>query len=127
MSVIGAADVDAAAGAGVLRIGARDIVTPLARERARESGVQIVVGTPGTTAALAGDGRSGAPHRTGAPLGGGGTVAAGQPPADGRPMSSMPQPRGLRGPAGTNRPTSSVPQPGHTGPSPAPPRTAARP
>ncbi|WP_226351403.1 malate dehydrogenase [Pseudonocardia sp. ICBG601] len=49
MSVIGAAQVDAAVG-GVLRVTARDIVTPLARERARELGVEIVSG-PAPTAA----------------------------------------------------------------------------
>ncbi|MBW0122270.1 malate dehydrogenase [Pseudonocardia oceani] len=55
MTVVGAADVDAAAARGVLQVGARDIVTPLARERAREAGVEIVVATPGAAAAVAGD------------------------------------------------------------------------
>lgn len=55
--VWGAAAVDAAAADGVLRVGARDVVTPLARERARELRVEIVVETPGTAAALAGDAR----------------------------------------------------------------------
>ncbi|MBW0097490.1 lactate dehydrogenase, partial [Pseudonocardia sp. KRD-184] len=50
MTVVGAADVDAAAARGVLQVGARDIVTPLARERAREAGVEIVVATPGAAA-----------------------------------------------------------------------------
>ncbi|SHL35988.1 malate dehydrogenase (NAD) [Pseudonocardia thermophila] len=45
MTVVGAAAVDAATG-GVLHVGARDVVTPLARERARELGVEIVVGSP---------------------------------------------------------------------------------
>jgi malate dehydrogenase len=58
MTVFGAADVDAAAGVGVLPVAARDVVTPLARERARELGVQIVLATPGTTAALTGDRRA---------------------------------------------------------------------
>ena len=56
MTVIGAGDVDAAAAAGILPIAARDIVTPLARELARELGVEIVLATPGTAAALLGDG-----------------------------------------------------------------------
>ncbi|GAY11950.1 malate dehydrogenase [Pseudonocardia sp. N23] len=46
MTVWGAAAVDEAAGAGVVHVGARDVVTPLARERARELGVEIVVGSP---------------------------------------------------------------------------------
>jgi malate dehydrogenase len=52
MSVWGAADVDAAVAQGsrVVRVAARDVVTPLARERARELGVAIEVGAaqPGT-------------------------------------------------------------------------------
>lgn len=56
MTVFGAADVDAASAAGILQVAARDVVTPLARERARELGVQIVLATPGTSAAVAGDG-----------------------------------------------------------------------
>jgi malate dehydrogenase len=55
VSVVGAGEVEAAATAGVLTLGPRDIVTPLARERARDLGVQLVVGTPGTAAAVAGD------------------------------------------------------------------------
>lgn len=55
MSVVGAAEVEAAAAAGVLQLGARDVVTPLARERARDLGVELVLGTPGTAAAVAGD------------------------------------------------------------------------
>jgi malate dehydrogenase len=55
VSVVGAEEVEGAAAAGVLPVGARDIVTPLARERARELGVQLVVATPGTAAAVVGD------------------------------------------------------------------------
>jgi malate dehydrogenase len=55
MTVFGASDVDAAEVHGILQVGAGDIVTPLARERARELGVQIVIGTPGAAAAVAGD------------------------------------------------------------------------
>jgi malate dehydrogenase len=55
MTVVGAADVEAATGTGVLQVGARDLVTPLARERARELGVQVVVGTAGAAAAVTGD------------------------------------------------------------------------
>ncbi|MGD9988336.1 lactate/malate family dehydrogenase, partial [Pseudonocardia sp.] len=48
MTVWGAAAVDeaVAGGAGAVHVGARDVVTPLARERARELGVEIVVGSP---------------------------------------------------------------------------------
>lgn len=48
MTVWGAAAVDEAVsgGAGVVHVGTRDVVTPLARERARELGVEIVVGSP---------------------------------------------------------------------------------
>ncbi len=55
MTVFGASDVDAAERSGVLQVDAKDIVTPLARERARELGVQIVLATPGTAAAVEGD------------------------------------------------------------------------
>jgi malate dehydrogenase len=51
MSLIGAQDVEAAVG-GVLRVMPEDLVTPLARDRARELGVEIVAGNrqaPGTT------------------------------------------------------------------------------
>jgi malate dehydrogenase len=68
VSVVGAEEVEGAAAAGVLPVGARDIVTPLARERARELGVQLVVATPGTAAAVVGDrlaARSGSVSDTG--------------------------------------------------------------
>jgi malate dehydrogenase len=55
VSVVGAGEVEAAAAAGVLTVGPRDIVTPLAHERARDLGVQLVIGTPGTAAAVVGD------------------------------------------------------------------------
>jgi malate dehydrogenase len=42
MTVIGAAQVEAAAGQGSLSVGPRDVITPLAAERARELGLQIV-------------------------------------------------------------------------------------
>lgn len=45
MSVWGAADVDAVGAGGTVSVGARDLVTPLARERAQELGVTIVVGS----------------------------------------------------------------------------------
>ncbi|MGE3289407.1 MAG: hypothetical protein AB7J32_25375, partial [Pseudonocardia sp.] len=50
--VVGAADVDAAA-PGPLRVGPRAVVTPLARERARELGVEIVVAATPTPASSA--------------------------------------------------------------------------
>ncbi|MCF7547570.1 malate dehydrogenase [Pseudonocardia sp. WMMC193] len=48
MTVWGAAAVDSAADTadGTLYVGPRDVVTPLARERARELAVEIVVGSP---------------------------------------------------------------------------------
>jgi malate dehydrogenase len=45
MTVFSAADVDAAAAGGTLHIGPGDLVTPLARERAGDLGVEILVGT----------------------------------------------------------------------------------
>jgi malate dehydrogenase len=45
MTVRGAADVDAVGEGGTLTLGPRDIVTPLARERAQELGVSLVVGS----------------------------------------------------------------------------------
>ena len=75
MSVVGAGEVEAATAAGVLAVGARDIVTPLARERARELGVLLVVATPGAAAAVAGDrldaSGPGRPSRGAAPSSGG--------------------------------------------------------
>lgn len=54
MRVWGAADVDAAADEGAtLRVGPDDLVTPLARERARELGVEIAASPPGPAAAPA--------------------------------------------------------------------------
>lgn len=50
MTVFGAGDVEAAVPTGVLRVAARDVVTPLARERARELGVEIVEARPETAA-----------------------------------------------------------------------------
>jgi malate dehydrogenase len=47
VSVVGADEVEAAVAAGLLRLGPRDVVTPLARERARDLGVELVVGTTG--------------------------------------------------------------------------------
>ncbi len=44
MTVWGAVDVDAAGEGGALHVAARDVVTPLARERAEELGVTIAVG-----------------------------------------------------------------------------------
>ena len=54
MTVWGAAAVDEAVsgGAGVVHVGTRDVVTPLARERARELGVEIVVGSPAPVPAV---------------------------------------------------------------------------
>jgi malate dehydrogenase len=45
MTVWGAADVDAVGEGGTLTVSPRDIVTPLARERAQELGVSLVVGS----------------------------------------------------------------------------------
>lgn len=50
MKVWGAGDVDAAGSAGgTLRVGPKDIVTPLARERAKDLGVEIVTGSDPST------------------------------------------------------------------------------
>lgn len=43
MTVFGAGDIEAAASAGTLRVGPRDLVTPLARERAKDLGVKITI------------------------------------------------------------------------------------
>ncbi len=53
MTVWGAAAVEdaAAAAGGRIHVGARDVVTPLARERARELGLEIVVASPARTTA----------------------------------------------------------------------------
>jgi malate dehydrogenase len=48
MTVWGAADVDAVGEGGTLTVTPRDIVTPLARERAQELGVSVVVGSAST-------------------------------------------------------------------------------
>lgn len=50
MTVWGAGDVEAVAEGGTLTVGPRDLVTPLARERARDRGVHVVVGTGAPTA-----------------------------------------------------------------------------
>jgi len=50
MTVRGAADVDAVGEGGTLHVSARDVVTPLARERAQELGV-TVVGSPANSPA----------------------------------------------------------------------------
>jgi malate dehydrogenase len=44
MTIWSAADIDTVGASGTLRVEARDIVTPLARERARDLGVHIVTG-----------------------------------------------------------------------------------
>jgi len=63
MTVWGAAAVDeaVAGGAGVVHVGTRDVVTPLARERARELGVEIVVGSPAPPSAAPRGARPAAP------------------------------------------------------------------
>ncbi|QJY49218.1 malate dehydrogenase [Pseudonocardia broussonetiae] len=95
--VVGADDVDAAAQAGILAVGPRDVVTPLARERARERGVEIVVATPGTTAAVTGDRRTGS-----------GTSSV--PPPRPAPAAPRPSPAGARPPTVTGR-SSTAPRP----------------
>lgn len=92
MTVWGADDVDAAAAAGTLRIGPKDLVTPLARERAKELGVEIVAaaGEPPAPPAAAPT-RFSAPFRR--------RPYAVTPP---RPDATSPQP--ASGPAGPARP-----------------------
>jgi malate dehydrogenase len=65
MTVWGADAVHAAAGTGTLRVNAGDVVTPLARDVASESGVQIVVA--GTTSLPERKPPPAAPYRRGAP------------------------------------------------------------
>ncbi|GEL16551.1 malate dehydrogenase [Pseudonocardia asaccharolytica] len=101
MTVFGASDVDAAIG-GRLHVGPRDLVTPLARERARELEVEIVVGP---------------------------APAANEPaaPVPDRPTSSVPQPTAPPAPAASVPP----PGPPARSPRPSPtspiPRVAPRP
>jgi malate dehydrogenase len=87
--VVGADDVDAAAAAGILAVGPRDVVTPLARERARERGVEIVVATPGTAAAISGDRRPGG-SRSGPSTS---SASAREPGRGAAAVSSVPPPR----------------------------------
>ncbi|MEU6698584.1 malate dehydrogenase [Pseudonocardia sp. NPDC046786] len=111
MTVHGAASVDAAAG-GTLYVRPGDIVTPLARERARELAVQIVTGPPPAAAPGAGAPPAsvaghapatgpGAPRATGS--GSAGTVHAPTGPASGgapaTPLSGGPPPP-VRPPSG---------------------------
>ncbi|WP_224403016.1 malate dehydrogenase [Pseudonocardia sp. ICBG1034] len=92
MSVIGAAQVDDAVG-GVLRVAARDVVTPLARERARELGVDIVSGpataapTPTAAPVPAAD-----PARSSATTTPPSAVRGAGPPPPPRPIASVPPP-----------------------------------
>lgn len=87
--VVSADDVDAAARAGILAVGPRDVVTPLARERAKERGIEIVLATPGTTAAVSGD-RS--PRPTSSVPGPGPATAATSSVAPPRPAPAAPRP-----------------------------------
>ncbi|WP_296370368.1 MULTISPECIES: malate dehydrogenase [unclassified Pseudonocardia] len=118
MTVFGAADVDAAERSGVLQVGAKDVVTPLARERARELGVQIIFATPGTAAAVDGDRR----HSSSA-----------QYPSSPvpRPSSSVPQPALPAHPSSSTtaarRPAVAPPTPSPAGPTPSRAAVRARP
>lgn len=109
--VVGADDVDAAAQAGILAVGPRDVVTPLARERARERGVEIVVATPGSTAAVAGDRRprptSSVPVRDPGP---GPAATSSVPPPRPAPAAPRPSPAGARPPTVTGR-SATAPRP----------------
>ncbi len=106
MTVIGAAQVEAAGG-GTLTVGARDVVTPLAAERARELGVAIVrgatagTGAPGATAPQASPiPQVSSPINSGRP-------AAPRPPSRG-PWTTQPVSRAARpdGPSALRRPPS---------------------
>ncbi|MFP5021610.1 malate dehydrogenase [Pseudonocardia phyllosphaerae] len=102
MTVIGAAQVDGAVGdGGVLRVGPRDVVTPLARERARELDVEIVAGTD-----AAGNAGPAAPGNAG--LGSAGPGSAGPDSAatgaGGAPLSPSPAGRGHGGAQGAPPP-----------------------
>lgn len=108
--VVGADDVDAAARSGILAVGSRDVVTPLARERARERGVEIVVATPGTTAAVSGDRR---PRPTSVPVrdpGPGGAATSSVAPPRPVPVAPRPSPAGARPPTVTGR-SATAPRP----------------
>jgi len=117
----GAAGRGAAAGGGRLHVGPRDVVTPLARERARDLGVEIVVGsavpaaTPSPTAApqpgvaVARQGPAGRARP-------GYSTAAPEPPARdgaGRSGTSAPAP-GLPPRAGTSRQGAAAATPGRS-------------
>ena len=109
--VVGADDVDSAAQAGILAVGPRDVVTPLARERARERGVEIVVATPGTTAAVSGDRRarptSSVPVRGPGP---GAAATSSVAPPRPAPAAPRPSPAGARPPTVTGR-SATAPRP----------------
>ena len=101
MSVWGAADVDAAVAGGsrVVRVGARDVVTPLARERARELDVAIEVdgggSGPGATRG------SGAADASGRPAPGSGTTQRpGASPGSGTAQRPGPVPQAGAGRGG---------------------------
>lgn len=110
--VVGADDVDAAVQAGILAVGPRDVVTPLARERARERGVEIVVATPGTTAAVTGDRRTGS-ETSSVPVrdpGPGAAATSSVPPPRPAPAAPRPAPAGARPPTVTGR-SATAPRP----------------
>jgi len=102
MSVIGAGDVDAAAAAGILHIGPRDVVTPLARERAREAGVEIVSTAPGDTSQ----------PRVGEASGSGTTTSSGTTTMAGGPYPSSPVSQPRSGPTSRPRPAPASASPG---------------
>lgn len=83
MSIIGAAAVDAAAG-GTLNIGEDDLLTPLARERAKAAGVTVVVGA-GAAPAPAAASLSAAPSPQATPTS---TAPASRVPASAAPASA---------------------------------------
>lgn len=90
MKVWGVGEVDAAG--GTLRVGAKDLVTPLARERARELGVDIVVGDAPV-----------APRAPAPPKQDGGTVRSLRPPSGALYRRGAPLPSTLSGGRRTGR------------------------
>ncbi|MYW89327.1 malate dehydrogenase [Amycolatopsis rubida] len=107
MKVWGAGDVDAAS-AGTLRVGQQDLVTPLARERARELGIDIVLAAPNPPAPPVSPPPAAPPSRNAPPAArppsGRGSVPAMRPPSGALFRRGAPLPQGLAaGGGGTGR------------------------
>lgn len=105
MSVWGTGDVEAAAQRGAtLRVGPRDVVTPLARERARELGVTIAAADAADRPRTAGNGASLPPDDRTAPL----TPRTMHPPSGALFRRGAPLPSGLAVPTAPTTATGRV-------------------